>query len=185
MRIVSRSGTRWTQEEDDQLAHWWTHLSAKKIGELIGRSEQAVINRGRVLGLGSPRGEYLSLSELERTSGYAQSTIKLAAQRLGITLRRQPVYQKAWRPKKGGRRKHNYGRNYAIPREQADAVLAELARVPDGKRRQLTYRGEWGGPKPDKCLGCGTSERPHCAKGLCARCYRKRGKIDYKPMEKQ
>jgi uncharacterized paraquat-inducible protein A len=34
----------------------------------------------------------------------------------------------------------------------------------------MAKSGRWS-RKYDKCLECGTTERPHYAKGLCARCY--------------
>lgn len=33
----------------------------------------------------------------------------------------------------------------------------------------------WGrGGRPEACLGCGETERPHIARGCCGRCYRQK-----------
>lgn len=112
-----------------------------------------------MLKLGSPGRGYLSMAELERQSGYHYTTIKTAAKRLGIRLRRRPGYQ-------GTKEKH-----YALTQEAADRIVEELNKRPDGKRKTISYRGEWGGPnKPKVCIECGTNERPHCCKGRCDRC---------------
>jgi len=39
------------------------------------------------------------------------------------------------------------------------------------KAQSLTSEYEWGGRKPDACLGCQSTERRHKARGLCHRCY--------------
>lgn len=154
-----RARRRWTAEEDDQVRTFWGYRSAAEIAQQLGRTTSAILSRGRDLKLGSPMRGYLSLAELERRSGYAQSTIKTAARRIGVTLRRSPAYQ-------GSKRKH-----FALTHEAADRILEELTKRPDGRRKAISYRGEWGGPnKPKVCVVCGTDERPHCSKGRCDRC---------------
>jgi len=167
--LPTKRTKKWTQLEDELLEFLWGERSANALAVHLGRSVGAVINRGvKVLKLGPPRRGYLSMAELERRSGYKASTILTAAKRLGISLRRQPVYQTRVKP---GCRRSNYGRNWAIDEDSAQAVLAELGKRPDGTRRALSYRGEWGGSKPAACVACGLSSRPHCARGLCGRCY--------------
>lgn len=167
-----RHGRRWTEEEDEQLRWWWGIISAKKLARKLGRTPAGVVDRGQKLKLGAPRRGYLSMNELSRQSGYSRSTILTAAKRLGLPLRRQPTYQKSSRGTPEHWRKKN--KNYAISFEIAERIIEELTSRPDGKRKAISYRGEWGGPnKPTQCADCGKTDRPHAAKGLCDRCYQR------------
>lgn len=173
--MTNRRGRRWSAEEDNQLQWWWGVISAQQIADKIGRTAEGVIHRGRKLKLGSPRRGYLSMAELERRSGFARTTIMLTAKRLGLPLRRQPTYQKSTRKRVRPAGRYKGHKNYAIGSDVAEQLIEELLKLPDGRRRQISYRGEWGGPnKPDACVDCGESGRPHCSKGLCARCYMRR-----------
>lgn len=168
--MPSRRGRRWTSKEDEQLQWWWGILSAEKLAARLERTRGGVLYRGvKILKLGPPRRGYLSMAELERHSGFKRSTIITAARRLGLPLRRQPTYQRTRRGPEHWLKKR---KNYSISMEIAEKLIEELVSRPDGRRKYISYRGEWGGPnKPDACLDCGTTDRPHCSKGLCDRCY--------------
>ena len=171
--MTARRGRHWTSKEDEQLRWWWGIISAEQLAKKLGRTRLGVIDRGQKLKLGAPRRGYLSMNELVRQTGYARSTILIAAQRLGLPLRRQPTYQQSSRgTPEHWRKKH---KNYAIGLDVAERIIDELTARPDGKRKAISYRGEWGGPnKPERCLDCGKTDRPHAAKGACDRCYQRR-----------
>lgn len=164
---------RWTAAEDDRLSFWWGSVSAATIGKRLGRTPGAVISRGcKVLKLGPPRRGWLSMVDIERRSGFSRKQIIRAAKRARVQLRRQPDYHGNMR------RVSKKWKNYAISHEAAERIIAELLKRPSVRHHE-SMRGEWGGPrKPDTCRDCETTDRPHCARGLCTNCYerRRRGK---------
>lgn len=97
-------------------------------------------------------------------TGYSWTTVKLVAARLGVNIPR--------RARSAQSRPHGtVGRHYAIDEDTAEKILADLLARPDGRRHRLTYRGEWGrGGKPEACVECEKTDRPHLSRGRCDRC---------------
>lgn len=142
---------------------WGLHDSGA-IAEALGRGVAAVEHEARkLLGHRSRGAGTETIEALVKRSGYHRSTIFLVAKRLGIQLRRMP--RDVARGLRAG--------GYAVTFDQAEAILADLAQKPDGRRAWLVRREEWRGPHGERCRGadCGTVDRPHFAKGMCSRCY--------------
>ena len=116
-----------------------------------------------------PHGGTKSLYQLCRESGYHPNQIRYALKNLGMALQhkfdtRHPKQRKVYR-------------QYAISFEQEEAIIAYLAKHPDGERvycnapGHRTKTGEWGvGNKPPCCLDCGRADRKHRGRGLCGTC---------------
>ncbi len=170
-KIPDRHREPWTTDEDLSLEFQWGEKRLERIARNLSRTPSAVLNRARQMGLGSHRQGTKTLKGMAERSGYAVSTLKLAAERAGVILRRNVQPDPRWaRPTSNSW--------YAISYDQEEAILAAIREVFDGDRARYhpSRKGEWGGrarglDKPPACLECGTSERPHYSKGLCARCY--------------
>lgn len=142
------------------------------LAKLVGRSEDAIREQARKMGLGPhARGKY-SLSAIARITGYDRGRIVTAAKRAGLILDRHVRVR--------GSSTRQKGRHYAIDEDGFERLLEELKKYPDGARLWRTHFGEWGGhfrngkPKPEACLGCGRSDRAHYSRGDCRRCYDRR-----------
>lgn len=172
---MKRSQTRrahkfWTHAEEKTLSRFWGVLSARQLGGRLGRSVDAIISRANRMGLGPPSRGTKALTALCRESGYNPGQIRYAIQNLGMVLHHKLDMRRTDAP--------GIYRQYAISFDQEEAVLAYLARHPDGERiychqpGHRTRLGQWGvGDKPPACLGCARTDRRHQARGLCGTCH--------------
>lgn len=161
--------TRWTEEEEKKLAFFWGTRSLRELAEQFDRTPYAVSEKARSMELGPMGRGTLSLREFVRITGYSESAIRTAMRRLGINL----VRARGSEPKQ-----KNRVERYAIDIDAQETVISFLAAhgerplhrdLPGAKRTTL---GRWGvGRKPERCDICGTTERPHYAKGKCKPCY--------------
>lgn len=168
---------KWTVEEERRLEWEWGTCSLREMARRLGRPEGGVREKARKMGLGSlARGTY-SLARVAEMTGYDRGRIATAARRAGVNLSRSPRSRNT--------RAGQKGRHYAIDDDALDRIVAELAKHPDGGRLWRTHARDWGGkfrdgsPKPAACVGCGTAEGPHHARGRCRACYeRLLGRVD-------
>lgn len=82
----------WTDEEDERLRGMYGTMTAKRIGEILGRSERAIHNRVHTLGLqGRTRRWTLkdeaALLDYLRTHTYQQAARKFGVTRSNICIR--------------------------------------------------------------------------------------------------
>jgi hypothetical protein len=162
----------WTEEQDRQLAFDWGVFSLDTIARRHGRTPMAIVQRAKKLSLGAPSRGTLTVCGLAEATGYGRSQIRSAARALGIVIGKRTSAYVA---------KHRNRRYTSIDEEDVERIIAFLGSRPDGARIRAEVKGAWGGPgrggpKPEGCVSCGTSERPHYAKGMCGRCYDKRRK---------
>jgi hypothetical protein len=135
--------------------------------QLEKRTASAVTQRARRLKLPMDRNT-ISLWEFIRRSGLARTTIINTAERLGFQLSRAP---------RTDPRQNKLTNMFLVTYEQRVAILQFFLTQPKGARvfghtKKKTHKGMWGvGIKPPSCYECGTSERPHFARGFCKRCY--------------
>jgi len=163
---TSRRGRRWALREDDLLEAMWGRAHVGMIAERLGRTVWGCEQRARVLALGHPGLRYETMRAFCERTGFSRETVHLVARRLGLRLLRRPRSAQS-APCTGARAR---GRLWAITPEHAVQLEAALLERSVG-RHTLSRRGEWGGPrKPPSCRACGTTERPHCSRGLCDRC---------------
>jgi hypothetical protein len=166
----------WTRGETNRLIIHWGTKDLVALAQMLGRTPQAITERAKKLHLGTQNRGTKTMQQIRRESGYELSRLWAAVDILGLVihrgLRMDPRQTKATH-------------RFAVSEEQEAAILQFLGTQLDG-RRLFSYRGTrtqngvWGvGLKPPACLSCGTSARPHCARGCCANCYarqRKRAK---------
>ena len=71
--MQQRTHKKWTPEEEDYLTEHWGHSSVKALAEKLGRSEDAIVCRKDILGLGAflEAGEYVSFRQLLLALGYS------------------------------------------------------------------------------------------------------------------
>lgn len=167
---VRRACRHWTAAEEKTLSQLWGVLSAKNLGERLGRSVDAIISRANRMGLGAPSRGTKALTTLCRETGYHPGQIRYAMRNLDMNLQfkvdmRRPGQESVYR-------------QYAITFEQEEAILAYLAQHPDGERvycnqpGHRTKLGQWGvGDKPPACLVCHRTDRIHRAHGMCGTCH--------------
>lgn len=164
-------GHSWSLDDDMGLEVFWGEYGANVIAERLGRSQRAVVERARRLGLGPQRQGTKTLSELCEETGYSKSRIKTAAAHLRINLRRVP--------RGDPRHQATKRRWHAIDEDTQGRLLEYLASIPDGRRIYKSQQGEWGGPrhrggrKPEACIDCSRSDVPHFCRGRCRNCDRR------------
>lgn len=166
---MSRWHRHWIETEDHQLQFYWGVKRVEWIAKKLERSPWGVVHRARALNLGPFERGNISMRRFAEISGFAQAAILRAARRAGIALHRAtPGTTLTPRPH----------RRWAITDDQQEALIEELFRsssthvYADDVGAARSTKGKWGvGKKPKECLRCGTSERPHCARGLCTSCY--------------
>lgn len=169
--MKQRAGCHWTPDEDRRLAAVWSERALVGIARVMGRTMRAVSVRAFKLRLGSINASTTTMKAFTASTGYSRSRVQNAATRLGI------VFERA---KRQDPRQRGKTIEWAITDEQSDRILEFLSTLQDGRRlysnRALrSERGVWGvGIKPVACVGCGTTTKPHRAKGRCARCYHRR-----------
>lgn len=166
---VERHARHWTEKEDKKLTALWGSADLKRLAEVFGRTPVAITGRVSRLGLGSPSRDTRSMNALSKETGYHVSQLFAAVERLGIKLervRRMRIQQR------------RFTVVYAVTEEQEEAILGFLKSHPGGKRlariqgRTRTVAGMWGvGVKPSACVDCGTTTKPHRARGRCKKCY--------------
>ena len=171
MSMTRRDHCRWSREEEERLRMLWPEYSLHSIACRMGRTMRAISVRAFQLELGNPDENTQTMRAFLRATGYSIARVFAAAIRLGIEFRRS---------RRQDPRQRSQTVRWAITDEQGEKILRFLAGVPDGKRlytnRALrSDRGVWDvGIKPPCCRECGTTARPHRAKGRCASCYVRR-----------
>lgn len=167
-------GTRskWTAEDDAVLTSMWLEFHIETIALRTGRTPTGVRRRADRLGLGGLHGRYLTLREAALATGYDPRQIARAAEMMGEPLTRAPRT-------KGRSRWRTKGRWFAIEQEHLDEICSWIRDATAGRTRlDRTRQGRWGeGRKPAACLGCGRSDRPHKALGLCESCHKRRQRV--------
>ena len=164
-------GPTWTRKDDRKLARVWGEHGIEELARIFKRTPCSIAKRAARNKLGPSLRGTLSLGRFVVESGYARSRICNAAARIGVDLLRSDRMSE-----KTPRGMH--GRRIIVSEEQRVAILAYLAKVPDGVhvwsgRTNKTLRTEWGtGGKPKTCRKCKKTDRAHKAKGLCIGCYK-------------
>lgn len=161
----------WSDIDKDRLQFWWGVFKVATIAKRLDRTPWGVARMATQLKLGPFANETVSMAKFASYSGFKDTQILKAADRLGIVLQRiTPGTPLRSRPQ----------RNYAITEAQQQVLLEELLKATESSTHiyadrpgdKRSTKGRWGvGKKPARCLRCGTNERPHCSKGLCASCY--------------
>ena len=175
MPATKTRGPAWKHADDKLLSQLWGAYGIVMIARQLGRTPCSIAKRAARNKLGPSLRGSMSLGQFVTQSGYARSRIKNAASRLGLQLRRSKRMSE--KIPRGGR-KGKKGRRILVGDEQQDAILAYLAKIPDGEhvwsgRTGHTRAMDWGtGGKPAACLKCAKTDRAHKAKGICKRCYR-------------
>lgn len=166
----------WTKDEDHVLEFFWGSHTVHWIASKLKRTPWAVTHRALDLKLGPFERGMVSMRQFCERSGFLQHQVILAAKKLNIIIHRA---------KPGSPIKSRPQRRYSIDDDQQEVLLAELLRLT--KKSSHIYRdkpgdarstkGAWGvGKKPPACTRCGTADRPHTSRGLCASCYNRRYK---------
>lgn len=171
-------GARWTPQECRRVVLWWGWVDIATIARRLHRTPRAVQHLGQRLQLGHVR-ETETLQQFTARTGYTDKQVLKAVAALGIVLRRKA--RVSVRRNDGRRRRVNVGARgqgaaRAITEEQGAAIVEWLReqtrhcwRLQSGGK---VREGVWGvGRKPKCCRKCGTTERPHAAKGMCGQCY--------------
>lgn len=148
---------RWTRREDTLIREAYAtggRKAAMALADDLGRTPQAIRVRCNILRLRRQRpAGSVSLTALVERSGYNRRRVENAAVRVGAGLRRDPRDR----------------RRIDVSREQARAILGELAKHPDGRPLYIRHQGEWG--PGESCACCGRDSVPRRARGLCSACY--------------
>lgn len=82
-------GVKWTKKEDDLLAMHWGYMPMRELAELVGRTQLAVYQRCRQLGVGGgcPNGfEYVSAAA--RRTGFDLKTLRRVLRLGHVEIRR-------------------------------------------------------------------------------------------------
>jgi hypothetical protein len=165
----NRYRTIWTDQEDGVLCWLWGECRVSTLARKLGRSQCAIVERAKVLGLGNMWKGKLTLTQVAEHLGCTDKTVKRLVARSGMRLEDKRVFTttpKARREK---------GRVYAFSLEDVDLLIETLKRIPNPNYVQAVSTEGWGaGNKPVACLDCGGTERPHKGRGLCVRCYMRR-----------
>jgi hypothetical protein len=166
--LSNRAGSDWTAEEEDILTNLWGSRSVRSIAERIGRTPVAVYHRVRKLGYHNRTGS-MSMTKLCKMSGFDDEQIKTAMEAIGLPLSRD------WERK--GRGNKSRTRWYRIDEDDAERIIEWLISRFNEYGRIVAvdskYVKGWGtGGRPNACLKCGTTERPHFGNGLCKNCHR-------------
>ena len=169
--IESRGGRKWTQREVNRLIMMWGNHSTTKIGDTLGRTQQAVYDKAKHVGLGgNPNKGRMSVYRLQKEYGYTYNRVIHACEHLGVRLVRGHIGSRFSRPM--SRRPRRY-----IPESRLEEVLEYLKTVPDGKHLfstknpKRTHPLAWGtGTKPPACVDCGRSDVPYRESGRCKKC---------------
>jgi hypothetical protein len=171
----SKRGTRWTAEEEKILKLSWGEFHLHTIAARIGRTTSAVENHARRLDLRGGRHGLIRVATISNRTGFDRYTILRAIEHLGIKTQPFPsIEAKQQRDRRCGRKKAQRGVDEG---EDYDRLVEYLL---SRKIGAITVRpgigkapaGVWGvGNHGERCARCGTTERPHFVRGLCASCY--------------
>ncbi|RLA42154.1 MAG: hypothetical protein DRQ64_00230 [Gammaproteobacteria bacterium] len=156
----------WTAKEERDLLYLWGAQRTVTLAKKFGRTAYGINDKAKMLGLGPARQGKITLTAFAKMSGFNRSTIKLAAKRLNIYLRKSLRVDPRWSVQ-------TPNTWYAVTEEQQGVILHELLSHPDGERYRARRKGEWESREPPRCLGCAGTEIKHYALGLCTRCYDK------------
>lgn len=168
--MTDRVGKAWTPEEEKFLQWNWGVISPFDIAKKLGRTPWGVAQHAtKILDLGAASRGTWSIKAVARYSGFDEAKVWHAIEKLGLNI----AYAIRTDPRRGTKRKT---KKRALTDEQVDEVIKYMMEHPiifsDAPGKQRTTAGVWGiGTKPPQCTKCGTTERPHVAKGLCTRCY--------------
>lgn len=163
-----RHNCRWTEDEIRYLQWNWGPGDMRKVVKHLGRSHVSVEKKAVELKLGGVRRGIKTLHQLSRDTGYARSTLEIAASNIGL---------KFHRTFRGGKNPKDRPRDFAITFEQEEQIIAYLTAT---RHHKMCFRkdglrspaGEWGvGRKPAQCKRCKRTSKPHYAKGQCRPCY--------------
>ncbi len=165
-------GRRWTRADDKELFLLFGVVDIVRVAEKLGRTPYAVEHRAKQLGYARRR-DTVTVREAAESTGYDESTIHLAAKELGIRIKHKARVSYS---KKQSHRCPT--RDKALTEDQLDRIVAWLSERPGWRvyssGGSRSTQGEWGtGAKPPACVVCGTTQRPHIAKGMCSPCSRR------------
>lgn len=170
--LLTMPGRRWTRADDKRLLWLLGSVDIVRIAEELGRTPYAVEHRVKQLGYDKRR-DTISIREAVRRTGYDESTIHLAAKELGIYInyKVRVSYSKK-------QSHHRPTRDRALTEDQFDRIVDWLSKRPGWRvyssKGCRSTQGEWGtGNKPAACVSCGTTSRPHVARGMCSPCSRR------------
>lgn len=167
LRTRPRRMKHWTDEDDHILRAMWSAYTVETIAKRLGRTPKGVICHAQALDLGAPSRGSWTMQALVAHLGYCDRAIKNAARRAGVALDRRAFTTTLLANGHHARR----ATRFALDDDEVELIISELQAAPHS-RVFASLVGEWGtGRKPAACLDCGTSERPHFARGLCRRCY--------------
>lgn len=168
---MQRHNQPWTDNEIQTLTWTWAVEPVNVIAKRLGRSEIAIIRKAAGLKLGGLRRGTKSMNQLVKETGYSESTLHQVIKNIG---------SKVSRFRRGDRKYKTDVRHITIDQEQEERIIAYLR---ENRHRPRIPRLDslktppdmWGtGIKPPACTGCGTTKRPHFAKGQCKVCYNKK-----------
>lgn len=164
-----RRRLKWTEDDDNQLRWLWGEWSIPEIARRLERTPCGIIVRARALNLPSLKQGKPGLKDLADRLGYHSFTVRTLAERAGVPLSRRRLPSTAYEKTK------TKGRRFGFEDEDIDAILEELEASPNREVIRRSRQGEWStGTKPDACLDCARTDRPHLARGLCGACYKTR-----------
>lgn len=124
---ATRATERWSDADDRALELAWTSRDVGDLARDLGRTPSAVVQRARHLGIGGYTRGTKSLLAVARETGYDRERLERAARAIGLTLDRSAG-------RGGPARRLTARRNYALRPHHEAALLAFLARWPDGAR---------------------------------------------------
>lgn len=156
--------TLWTADEDASLRALWPTGGCSVAAAVLGRSIAAVGSRARRLGLRSPNGGLVSLTDVARLAGCSRDRVRRAALVAGIPRLAFAL----------GHAHRAAPRRLGLPAEGARQLVKSLASAPE--RITKNRKGLWGvGRKPDACRGpgCRHPGAPHRALGRCSACHQR------------
>jgi len=156
-------GQRWTEEEDAWLKEHYPELGAQgcyRVGYL-NRTHQAIMCRAPLLGA-----QWKQSSRFQSIDAWAKDWE--CCQECGTTERPHRArglckrcYDREWLK----------GENYCVDCGAKINLASTRCHPCAVKIREDKLRGGRWARDWDRCRGCGTTERPHFAKGLCRPCY--------------
>ena len=119
------------------------------------------------MGIGSPDRDKMTIKEVARKLDCSEDKVHNAIKYLDLQVR------KGWRLDVATGKKVHAAKwkHWALTPEQVQEIETFLESYPKGKPIVDSRWGKKG--RPDSCLDCGTVDKPHKAKGLCAACYAK------------
>lgn len=126
----------WSAEEEDHLRRHWGVDSLLQLSTHLNRSQRAVSQRARDLGLGPARKAHgsMGLREFSRHSGFSPTAIRNAARKLRIRLvhgLNSEAGSRGSKNRRGTDRVYQRSRTLAITPEQQEQLLEYLMKERD------------------------------------------------------